>query len=470
MSISIHNRFDIEVRDSLTNKLKKTAKAENIVLNQMYNRICNFSTFFVNIHFGTGTGTMDPTRTTLFSHLGTKAAVDEEKILSKPLAKWTRRITLDPAEYVGQTLTEVGIAYGSTSSYLVTHALITDSEGSPINIVKGSTDILIIYATVYITLQDTDSITFSAFDINDSETSVVNANRLLRALTGTSISTTIIADASMTPSESPRMNTLSSLAPTVTVDVAAKTRSYSVRFGVDNANNGSQIGSFYLDGICKYTPTISTVLTDEPLGYGDGITTIFPIFPSIVNPVVKIDGVPDPNAVFVVNNNHRSGRIPPMEHVIELLPGAARPVLSSPLYNFPLAMNTNGIITFKVDGNFKNKILNTQYSGGGGTLYLERSSDGVNWTTVYQLVCTSTSQLDSRLIEWDDLYYRLRKSYEAANVVMWIPYDGPLSTVEFQVAPPQDAVLTIDGTVPYYPKSVNYVVDASITLEFGEGM
>jgi len=124
--VNIHNRFDIEIRDAKTGKLKQKAYAENIVLDQMYTRLCARSAYFVNIHFGTGTGTLSASRTSLFTHLGTKTAVNDAQSKALPTSWWRQKIVLNPEEYIGSALSEVGIAYGSTSTNLVTHALIKD--------------------------------------------------------------------------------------------------------------------------------------------------------------------------------------------------------------------------------------------------------------------------------------------------------------------------------------------------------
>jgi len=150
-NVNLHNRFDIEVRDAITGELKQTAQAENIVLDAMWTRLCGGSAYFVNIHFGTGTGTLAPTRTSLFTHLGTKTAVDDTLVKAIPNSSWKRKIVLNPEEYVGATLSEVGIAFGATASNLVTHAMLEDSEGNPITITKTDTDVITIYATVFVT-------------------------------------------------------------------------------------------------------------------------------------------------------------------------------------------------------------------------------------------------------------------------------------------------------------------------------
>src|SRR5690606_11283758 len=93
-----------------------------------------------------------PTRTSLFNHLGTKAATTEDYKYAYPTSYRTRKIVLNPEEYVGAEITEVGVAYGSTSSNLVTHALIEDAAGNPISLVKTDTNVVTIYATIYFEL------------------------------------------------------------------------------------------------------------------------------------------------------------------------------------------------------------------------------------------------------------------------------------------------------------------------------
>ena len=148
--VNIHNRFDIHI-DNIKTGEHREVTAYNIVLDQMWTMLCGGSSYFTNIHFGTGTGTPTADRTSLFTHLGTKAAVTEETIKAVPLSSWKRKIVLNPEEYVESTITEVGIAYGSSASNLVTHAMLKDSEGNVISITKSDTDVVTIFATVFIT-------------------------------------------------------------------------------------------------------------------------------------------------------------------------------------------------------------------------------------------------------------------------------------------------------------------------------
>ncbi|TFZ41648.1 hypothetical protein E4100_00490 [Soehngenia longivitae] len=143
-----HNRFDIVVTNVETGEVELRGQAENIVLNRMYTRLVAFGSFFTQIVFGTGSGTLDPTRTTLFNRVGNKACSDVELIRAFPVSKWTRFIRLEATEFNGNILTEVGISEASTE--VNTHAMITDAEGNPLSIEKTPVRIIDIYATVFV--------------------------------------------------------------------------------------------------------------------------------------------------------------------------------------------------------------------------------------------------------------------------------------------------------------------------------
>ena len=263
-NVNIHNRFDIEVMNIKTNEIKKYT-AYNIILDQMWTRLCGGSVYFVNIHFGTGTGTPSPERTTLFTFLGTKAAVDEELIKAIPLSSWKRKIVLNPEEYVDSIITEVGIAFSGATPALVTHAMLKDSEGNPISILKTDTDVVTIYATVFVTLNESpyENLIYSGLP---------NNNLLINHLIGGSAfpSTTLSLMEILNPYANPGN------ASSVWVsDVTNKKRKTNVvRFGVTNGNgNVKVIGSPNLfalelpqDGVFTGQP-----YSGVPIGIGDGV-------------------------------------------------------------------------------------------------------------------------------------------------------------------------------------------------------
>lgn len=143
-----HNRFDIVVTNVETGEVELRGQAENMVLNRIYTRLVAFSSYFDQIVFGTGSGTMDPTRTTLFNRVGNKPCSTVELIREFPVSKWTKSIRLEATEFNGNILTEVGISETTTS--INTHAMITDAEGNQLTIEKTPVRIIDIYATVFI--------------------------------------------------------------------------------------------------------------------------------------------------------------------------------------------------------------------------------------------------------------------------------------------------------------------------------
>lgn len=149
----IHNRFDIEVIDSITGELKQMAFAENVVCNNLWTKLFAPANYFNYIHFGTGSGVPSATDASLFTYTGSKAVIAENydtTHFSEGYISSRKRIQLTESEYVGSNLSEVGIAfeYGSTS--LCTHAMLKDMNGNTITIAKTATDIINIYATVFV--------------------------------------------------------------------------------------------------------------------------------------------------------------------------------------------------------------------------------------------------------------------------------------------------------------------------------
>lgn len=299
---SIHNRFDIEVRDAITGEVKNRLYAENIVLDQMYTRLCGGSAYFAYIAYGTGSGTLAASRTSLFTHKGMKAAVNDATNKALPTSWWRQKIVLNPEDEVGTVITEVGIAYGSASSNLVTHAMLRDMNGNIVSLTKTSLDIITIYATVYVT--------FSTSNENIVLCGMPGNNPLVNYLIGGTAWPTyyIFTGESHIAEATPFQATLSavvgtSAALTWTADTANKKRKAStIRFPVGGSNGelteiscGSNAATGALCRLLLPAPGIYAGLdiTGATVGMGDGIETRF-ILPSrnvkIESVVIKADG------------------------------------------------------------------------------------------------------------------------------------------------------------------------------------
>ena len=107
--------------------------------------------FGSRIFVGSGTGTLLPNRTALFTPLASYLTNFHEREIGSDWASYTQVYTVQPSELVGSNITEVGL--GANASNLRTHAMLEDSEGNPISITnKTDTEVVIIYAKVFINL------------------------------------------------------------------------------------------------------------------------------------------------------------------------------------------------------------------------------------------------------------------------------------------------------------------------------
>lgn len=284
----IHNDFVIERVSSKTGEVKQSVKIYNIVLDQMYTRLCAGQTYFVNIHFGTGLGTPIKSNTSLFNFLGTKVAENVDVIKAVPLSIWKRKIIINPEEYVGQTITEVGVAFSAASNSLVTHAMVNDSEGNPITITKDEDDVINIYATIYIVFpDDIPGLHFTGIPYN--------TNSLLNWLVGGATAPT--GAFRLRPGEGFGTDITASAAAVWTADTANKQRKTDVkRFPV--TVNG-QVMSFLFDNMFYVEFPSSDIFSGQSyegvgVGVGDGVQTEFMlpshnIMQDTLN--IKVDGV-----------------------------------------------------------------------------------------------------------------------------------------------------------------------------------
>ena len=148
---SIHNRFDVEVIDAQSGKIKQRAYGENVILNKRWNSYLN-STWFTYIHYGSGSGTPATTDTQLFTFVNSIVASGavENTDTANCVYSVRKKITLSETTSAGVTITEVGIGASGASGDLCTHAMLKDGNGNQISIAKTNTDIINIYATVFV--------------------------------------------------------------------------------------------------------------------------------------------------------------------------------------------------------------------------------------------------------------------------------------------------------------------------------
>lgn len=473
-NVNFHNRFDIEVRDAKTGIIKQKGIAENIVLDQMYDRLCNFQTYFNYIHFGTGSGTPEPGVSILFNHLGYKTPETEEVIKSLPTSKWTRKITLNPEEFVDQTITEVGIGYGNNPTNLVTHAMIKDSEGNPLSITKTYLDVIIIYASVFITLNNSENSIF---------TSAPNQNEMVNYLTGGSINNYGILGLSeinvLGPLNGLIINKKENTQIEIVVDTENRKRILSSRFGIEVTHQFVQ--GIELFNILKAFLTVSHSIEDYVIGIGDGVEVKFSYNrPEILNPIFKVDGIVSNPLTSEVSTFKNYLSQVSVSEIVKNITGTIGRYLSG-IYSDE---STDCIIEVKPDSIVGLTLAYEGYGskdsyGRSSTFYckLYGSNDNVNFLELNSYAFASGTLDKTSEYTFVEHYKFLRvesyrsRSYGSVGLnKVFIKNDSTIPYVIFNSPPPQDAQITVSGIVPYYPKDENYVLDVTIELQFGEGV
>lgn len=307
VSASIHNRFDVEIVDAKTGDIKQRAFAENVICDQLWTRLCSSNTYNTYIHYGNGSGTPSSSDTSLFGFLGYgQSSVQSRNYdYDTQVFSVTTKIQLSETTAAGKTLTEVGIAYSSSSTSLVTHAMLKDMNGNPVSLEKSDTDVVNIYATVFVHLTlppgglCLGTIYASRYSSKDVLTGFLNHFVGLGAMPSY-------------PFVSPgagyvRFDTTKQ--PSYSYDVSAKTIKITCpRIDVNSWNYTKGIKSLFLGGGPSNTYFASefmfevqednswypyTSVKDEAIGTGDGVKVDFSTkFGFVKNLTVYVDGSP----------------------------------------------------------------------------------------------------------------------------------------------------------------------------------
>lgn len=155
INASIHNRFDIEVVDAKTGEVKQKAQAFNVICDNLWaNLFTGYYGYGTYILYGDGEGTPSEKDTRLFSNVGYVSATFAENNggydIDNGFAWYTRTGVISESTAVGKKLTELGLSSGNSTTDIATHAMMQDMNGNQISIEKTDSDIINIYATVYV--------------------------------------------------------------------------------------------------------------------------------------------------------------------------------------------------------------------------------------------------------------------------------------------------------------------------------
>lgn len=473
---SIHNRFDIEVIDAETGNVKQNAKAENVVLNAYWSNFTYSSTPY--IAFGKGSGTPTPTRTSMFSEVASKWASHKGTTMSYKdcVLSRTYYITLSETENVGVTLTEVGLKKGSN---LVTHAMITDMNGNKISIQKTSTDIINIYATIFVH--------FSAGGYQDGTMFLTNNDRIVTdcaEFSSKGSSNRVFFMDMMWPSAWDSYWTRYqsvTLASTNTSQQNAQSITLNHKFSRLPAGSGNYTGGIcgmmfgYESGINSFNaylfmlPKTKSRILSEAFGSGDGSTKNFKTeFHLPSNAIVYVDGVAKTSGVTVVPD--LSGTYDFSRMWVPIVPESHPDAIIVDSTTTWVYTCTNSVMMYYHVYNELVAIESVTIKGTNRTLFV--SDDLISWTEIGKTGSTDASRKLQVPTEYSKYKYwkvvsdsneSLSSSYEIS--VKGVNLTG--YSVRFDEAPPAGSVLTIDYDTPMIPKNVNHVFDMELSITAG---
>lgn len=476
--LNLHNRYDIEVVDSRTGKMRQKAQAENIILNGAWGQILNntYGSWFNSIAYGTGTGTMSATRTALFTPLSSKVATDSVYTLDNDnnYVSHRQKIVILENEHVGAALSEVGIMSSRTGNPLCTHALIKDMNGNPVVITKTDTDIITIYATVYLLLNTA----YSPTSILDIARCYPEENGIVRTLLGRPIGENsneftgfnfMFSAVQGTQIISNGGGAYTSTKQSATLDVPNKRARFYYRVPAADANvGGFKLGAIkstsafysadYPSIICRYTTGgLTQAQVVEQIGTGDGNTTNFATsfahIPS--NTVVKVDGVPASPTIMADMPNQ------------PIINGFFRAVSENSNIQNKMPFFRTKITADVVWENVSNHAVT---SINAKAVNISVSNDGVTFTpTIVAFTSIATKAVPAEYQGYK--YWKISPISGSGDQIMYNIYsDGFLNykNVRFAVAPANGAVITAEYTPLCAAKDANHVLDVDITIQLGE--
>lgn len=455
---SIHNRFDIEVIDTRTGKVRQHAQGTNVICNQLWTDMLQQVSTGSYIAYGSGTGTPAATDTALFSKISQVAPTGVAWTFDYPncVASRRRQIQLSETVSVGATITEIGLV--DSNSKLTTHAMLKDANGNQISISKTDTDIINIYATVFAHWSSnlySGEIVFSTPQNAAAGQPSYFFQWLLSgggALPG-----------SIGAGYGRRTNQVATTArATTTLNTAQKQVTFTfnrLAASIGNLPNGirtlsvreASYGGLIFTITCGGTMFPPTTVIGESIGTGDGVTCDFATaFDSPTNAKIYVNGVEDTSAIV-----------------------DAVPLKASSMANyFEAVFFQNGVAYPSTDNEFGSDYgttyfgydciyYNPYYQYGLKTTsgYLKASNDGQTWVTISKGTIPA---------EYRNYKYWANADPTTRTSIILTADQLTGKNIHFSTLPASGAVITGDYTTPTIPKDANHVLDLSLTITLGE--
>ena len=476
----IHNKFTVEVIDSRTGELKNTYQAKNVICDQLW------STYFLAgwnayIHYGTGEGTPSASDTSLFNFYGYGALTNHSHDFNvkEHWFSFTRMYQLLETVAVGANISEVGIAAKSSADSLCTHAMLEDMNGNKISILKTDTDVINIYATVYVHWTPTNA----AKILGLGKTQAYNRGwGCFAGISGSVwslavISKCVISEAFETHYPSGNVSASSK--------IDRENRTYTITFsrlGVNEHNNSGLHHIVLLTDEAKtesypykysrYKPWIAlnfpsddvpaVPIVGESVATGDGVTQDFITkFPYAQNATVYVDGVPATNVT--VNPDTFSPDYTLSDYIEEEAYDETRH--NATLYSVTTGAGLSNRRSYSFAAGDCIVLYNPNYRIGLKSISyssakLQASNDLENWVDI-----------SGTAIPEEYCHHKYWKfvATNSMSISKFTQLDGYTSNnIHFDEPPAEGSVITIDYTTQCVPKSVDNVFDVSVTFSYGE--
>lgn len=481
---SIHNRFDIEVVDAKTGEVKQRAQAENVICDSWWNRLSESKAML--IAFGSGAGTPSASDTTLFQQVGAKSIANTtyNKIDQiNHVASVTRSVQLTESEYVGKTLTEVGLA--TSSGAITTHAMLQDMNGNQINILKTDTDIINIYATVYAHWKPTyndGSVVVSA--------EVYEGNNLVYFLCGGTMSGDVFYRAQDCGVSGFTNDSVSAKTTYDSENRAVHIKIDRIPVGSWNLENGIPVlyygkavtGGTTADREYWTYPMITfypesflqdTSVTGEAIGTGDGVTVDFKTkFSPAYDIEVLVDGVPATDVTTGENlpvygsKIGRAFRFLPSESEVQPYPGSdiARR-RSHGIFNGNYAVSTSALLRgVYYNPYYQYGVTRLESDGMPGskpTVTVEVSDDLKTWTTIFNATAQKVIEIPEAY--QNSKYWAVNNGFSRA-----VSRDIPDTNIHFSTPPAEGVVIVANYKTKCLAKDENHVFDFEFSIYLGE--
>lgn len=495
LNATIHNRFDIEVIDVATGEVRQRAQAQNVICNALWTRLLAPNTYFNYIHYGTGTGAPAATDTSLFTFLGYGTPATADDVISTDEETGTvslrRKIQLSELTAVGSTLTEVGIGYSTTAETLVTHAMLKDMNGNQISIAKTSTDIINVYATVFLHISSAlDTARICYCDYNTSYMSLTRALFGRIALNASSAADSVLSYmwANIPPAQAHFYGYPTYIKGTISAAYDATTKRITLtcpRLAASDFNINSAgiieismgANTYYYGGANTYAANLkirvggdipASSVSGEAVGTGDGSTQDFATkFPCVSGLSIKVDGAATTSGFTWDDGVPLSPAN--MGLFFELVPKqSGNPEDSSyRYYSNPTVTGDgrthtpNGYATY-FNPNYAKGISSFNYSEAVASSKVECSNDLITWVELCNGGSAGVKAVPAAYAQYK--YFRLTKCATKA----WTSANVLATNIHFATPPASGAVITADYTTKTIAKDVNHVFDLTVTIQLGE--